>query len=235
MDGRVIVAIGGGGFSDGGPEDLAIDRHLLSLARRPHPRVCFVGTASGDAETYVAKFLDAYAGLDCRPTHLALFGRRVDDLDRFVREQDVVVVGGGSTANLLALWRLHGLDQALIRAWNEGVVLAGVSAGANCWFEQCVTDSFSQGRLDGLPDGLGLLAGSFCPHYDGEPLRRPTELELIGSGDLAPGYAVDDGAALVFAGTDLQEAVGWRPGARAFRVERAGGVAVELPLSVRML
>jgi glycosyltransferase involved in cell wall biosynthesis len=141
---------------------------------------------------------------------------------------DVVYVGGGNTANMLAIWRLHGVDEALREAWSRGFVLCGTSAGANCWFEACTTDSF--GPLAPLEDGLGLLAGSFCPHYDAEPERRPTYLRIVADGFPA-GYAADDGVALHFRGTELREAVAASAIGRAFRVG-AGG---EEALAVRAL
>lgn len=202
------------------PENLLLDEFVLSLARSEHPGVCFVPTASGDAEGYVACFYRAFATLDCRPTDLQLFQRTTSDLASFVLAQDVIYVGGGSTANLLAIWRAHGLDRILRRAWKQGVVLCGVSAGMNCWFEESVTDSFDVGRLAPLRDGLGLLKGSCCPHFDGEPQRRPAFRRLVGASELADGWAADDGAALVFTGENLTEAVASRPDVSGYRVQK---------------
>jgi len=217
---RRIVAMGGGGFSME-PENPALDAFVLSLARSSAPRVCFVPTASGDSEGYVANFYRAFAAFDCAPSDLTLFDRGVDDLEAFVLAQDVVYVGGGNTAAMLAVWRAHGLDAILRRAWAEGVVLCGISAGMNCWFEESVTDSFGT-RLAPLHDGLGLVAGSCCPHYDGEEQRRPAYRQFVASGELGAGWAADDGAALVFAGTELAEVVSSRPDAAAYRVARGG-------------
>jgi dipeptidase E len=210
--------MGGGGFSME-PENPLLDRFVLSLARSPRPRVCFVPTAAGDSDGYVASFYRAFSAFECRPADLQLFARTVSDVRAFVLEQDVVYVGGGSTANLLAVWRTHGLDRVLAEAWREGVVLCGISAGMNCWFAESVTDSFDQARLAPLKDGLGLLAGSCCPHYDGEEQRRPAYQRLVAAGELADGWAADDGAALVFAGEELEEVVSSRPNAAAYRVE----------------
>ena len=145
--------------------------------------------------------------------------------------QDVIYVGGGNTANMLAIWRLHGVDVVLREAWSRGIVLAGVSAGANCWFEACSTDSFGP-DLAPLNDGLGFLAGSFCPHYDGELLRKPTYERWVAEGVLPAGYAADDGVGLVFRGTELTEAVSEVAGGRAFRVEPSGpqALAVRRPV-----
>ena len=230
MPERHIVALGGGGFSD---DDPSLDDFILGLTRSDRPRVCFVPTATGDSESYIVRFYEAYSGRDCAPSHLTLFGtpERRHVRERLL-EQDVVYVGGGNTANMLAVWRLHGVDQALREAWEAGVVLAGASAGANCWFETSTTDSF--GPIGPLDDGLGFLAGSFCPHYDAEPDRRPTFLRLVADGFPA-GYAAEDQVALHFRGTALAEAVTSRPGGRAFRVELRGDEVVETDLDVRPL
>jgi dipeptidase E len=212
--------MGGGGFSME-PDNPLLDEFVLSLARSPRPRVCFLPTASGDADNYTMRFYQAFAALDCRPGDLRLFDRNVLDLEPFVLAQDVIYVGGGNTANLLAVWRTHGIDRLLRRAWEEGVVLCGLSAGMNCWFTQSVTDSFGVSRLAPLHDGLGLLPGSCCPHYDGQAQRRPTFHRLISAGELTDGWAADDGAALVFDGETLSEVVASRPEASGYRVSKA--------------
>jgi dipeptidase E len=224
-----VVAIGGGTFWDDGSQDPRLDAFILSLARRERPRVCFVATASGDAEGYRYRFYRAMARHDCIPADLALFPRIVDDLAAFVAEQDVFWVGGGSTANLLALWRLHGLDALLREAHANGAVLAGVSAGMNCWFEASTTDSFGLTPAP-LRDGLGLVPGSACPHYDAEPQRRPLYRSLVDEG-FPPGYAVDNDVALVFREAELVEAMTVRAGAGAYRVEPGA----ETPIQARLL
>jgi dipeptidase E len=229
-----IVGMGGGGFSEE-PDNPLLDRFVLSLARRERPRVCFVATASGDSEGYVARFYRAFAEHDCRPADLGLFDRRVGDLRRFVLEQDVVYVGGGNTASLLAVWRTHGLDSILREALDAGAVLCGVSAGMNCWFQASTTDSFGP-DLAPLHDGLGFVAASACPHYDNEAQRRPLYHRLVADGFPA-GYAADEGTALHFdAAGSLVEAVASRESARGYRVERGpDGSAVERPLPTRCL
>jgi len=233
---RTIVAMGGGGFSME-PDNPLLDDHVLSLARarrgRARPNVCFLPTATGNVEGYLAVFYAALAKR-CEATHLDLFDRKVTDLESFLLDQDAVYVGGGNTANLLAIWRVHGLDRALRQAWEAGVVLSGLSAGANCWFESATTDSF--GPLAALNDGLAIAPGSFCPHYDSEPARRPTFQRLIAEGVLPDGCAADDGAAFVFHGTELAEVVASRPGARGYRVIRGpSGEAIETELPTRYL
>ncbi len=232
MTDRHVVAMGGGGFSD---DDPRLDRYVVDLAGTSTPRVCFIPTASGDAAGYVERFEDACASRGWIPSVLTLFDRRVADVVGFLGEQDVIYVGGGNTANLLAVWRIHGVDTALRAAWEAGVVLCGVSAGANCWFEASTTDSYGIGRADALGDGLGLLAGSFCPHYDGEPERRPSFHRLVASGALPGGIACDDFAAVHFSGTQLVEAIAAEPRAGAYRVTRSGAQAVEEHLRMRVL
>jgi dipeptidase E len=230
---RHVVALGGGGFSDWAGAVTPLDRFILSLARREDPRVCFVPTASGDAALYVERFYAAFSQLPCRPSHLSLFGPPYPSLPGKLVEQDVVYVGGGSTANMLVVWRLHGVDTALREASSKGVVLAGISAGSLCWFEGGVTDSF--GALRPLPDGLGMLPGTNCPHYDSEPARRPTYQRAVGDGALAAGLAADDGVGLHFEGTELVEVVTERPGAAAYRVERDGDGVRETRIEPRVL
>jgi dipeptidase E len=234
VDRRRIVAMGGGGFSME-PDTPLLDDFVLSLARRPRPRVCFLATASGDSPTYVRDFYRAFSPRDCEASDVALFERRVADLRVFVLKQDVVYVGGGSTANMLAIWRVHGLDRVLVEAWHAGIVLCGISAGMNCWFAESVTDSFRLDALAGLKDGLGLIAASACPHYDGEPQRRPTFHRLVASGELGDGWAADEGAALVFAGERLEEVVAERRGLAGYRVERTADGASEARLPARYL
>ena len=218
--------MGGGGFS-ADPES-PLDDFMLSLSPASRPRVCLIPTPAGDSDRAVAAFFEAFARRECEPSCLRLFGtpeRPVEHLDA----QDVVYVSGGNTANALAVWRLHGVDDALRTAWERGAVLGGPSAGANCWFECSVTDSFGVG-LARLDDGLGILAGSFCPHYDGEELRRPVYRSLVDDG-FPVGYAADDEAALHFVGAELQEVVTTRDGATGYRVESGA----ERPLAARLL
>lgn len=223
---RRIAALGGGGFSME-PRNPRLDRWLLSLTGQAKPRVLFVPTASGDSKSYVQRFHRAYAKLPCEPAHLDLFRRSVKDLAKLVLAQDLIFVGGGNTANMLAVWRVHGLDRLLEKAWRQGTVLAGVSAGALCWFESGVTDSFGE-KLQPLQDGLALLPGSFCPHYDGEPGRRPAYRKHVASRTLPPGYAADDGVAVLFEGTQVADVVSSRPGVSGWRME-AGGRESALP------
>ena len=229
---KQIVALGGGGFSDGGPWS-KLDDYILGLTRKPRPRVCFLPTAGGDADSYVALFYRAFSPKDCQPSDLALFRRTVVDLRPFLLEQDVIYVGGGNTANMLAIWRSHGVDRILREAWDQGIVLAGISAGAICWFEASVTDSFGL-NLAGLRDGLGLISGSACPHYNSEERRRPVYRQLVGSG-FPPGYAIDDQVGLHFVDGELAEVVSSVEGRSAYEVRLEGAAVRERPLTPRIL
>jgi peptidase E len=201
------------------PDNPRLDRYVLSLARRSPPKICYVPTASGDSHYNIGRFYDTYTVGQCLPSHLRLFSRKVQDLRTFILDQDIVYVGGGATTYLLAIWRLAGLDAIFREAWERGVVLSGISAGALCWFEAGLTDTFGR-PLQTLRDGLGFLAGSFCPHYDGEKDRRPAFHAAVADGAIPPGMAADDGVAVVYRGTAIAEIVSSRPAARAWRVER---------------
>lgn len=226
-----IVAMGGGQW----PDD-PVYRFIFDLTGAARPKVLYVPTAVGDADRAVAAFYRSFPSHSCEPSDLGLFHRTVEDLRSFVLTQDVVFVSGGNTVNLLAIWRAHGLDEILREAWDAGVVLAGGSAGANCWFESSTTDSFLLGRADPLPDGLGLVPGSFCPHFDSEPVRRPEYHRLVGEGVLPPGIACDDLAAVHLVGTEVAEVLVSASGAGARRVEPGEhGDVIETPLETRLL
>jgi peptidase E len=215
------------------PENLALDRWLLSLTGKDRPHVLFVPTASGDSDNYVQRFFTAYTSLECQPAWLPLFHRTGDDVRPAIEEADLVFVGGGNTANMLAIWQAHGVDVALREAWEAGTVMAGVSAGAICWFEQGSTDSFGPGLAP--MDCLGWLPGSFCPHYDGEAVRRPRLHQMVAAGDLTPGLAADDGCAVLYRGTQRAEVVASRDDAVAYEVTLLGDDASERKLEARRL
>ncbi len=192
------------------------------------PRVCFVPTASGNEDWMLVRLYESFAHR-AEASHVSFNPWPRDDLREHVLAQDAVYVAGGNTANALAIWRVHGFDAVLREAWEQGVLLCGWSAGMICWFEASVTDSFGP-QLHGMRDGLGFLPGSACPHYDGEERRRPVYQELVANG-FPPGYAADDGAALHFVGTELEEVVAVSDGARAYRVEPGA----ETPIEPRLL
>jgi dipeptidase E len=229
-----IVAFGGGGFSMEWGNPL-LDQHVLALSGAKSPKVCFLPTASGDADHYVVRFYRAFPATRCQPSHISLFRREtgVGDPRAHLLAQDVIYAGGGSLVSLLGTWRAHGLDRALYDAWRSGVLLCGGSAGSLCWFSQAVS-GFHEGPPRRL-DGLGFLPFSNAVHYNDEPGRRTAFLDAVADG-MAPGYGVGDAAALHFVGTELTEVVSSRPGARARFVSADGhGSATEQELPVRYL
>jgi dipeptidase E len=220
-----ILGLGGGG--DTAEQTRALLAHAVSLTGKERPRVLHVPTAVGDADSAVVAFYERCAGLG-ELSHLKFHPWPPAGLRELALGQDAIFVGGGSTANMLAIWRVHGFDRILREAWDAGVVLFGWSAGMICWFEAGVTDSFGP-ELDGMRDGLGLLAGSACPHYDGEALRRPRYRALV-DGGFPEGIAADDGVGLHYVGGELHEVVSCRPGGAAYRVTRAGEERLEARL-----
>jgi dipeptidase E len=229
---KTIVAFGG--MRAGAGEVHPLADFILGLTGKPRARVAFLPTAMGDSDAAIVSFYNRVPAERSERSHLALFHRTERDIRRYLLSQDVVWVAGGNTANMLAIWRAHGVDLALREAWEAGVVLTGGSAGSLCWFEGGTTDSFDLNRLAPLHDGLGFLPGSHCPHYDGEAQRRPLYQRLVAEGFPA-GYAIDDDAAIRFSGTEVAEAVTARAGAGAYRVERGEHGAIETPLEARLI
>jgi peptidase E len=209
----------------GGYPDDALLEHALGLARGR--RALYVATASAENAAGTIGWYERLRGR-AELTHVSFFPWPPADLRELALAHDVILVSGGNTANALAIWRLHGFDEILREAWQEGILLTGWSAGMICWFEQGVTDSF--GPQLAAMDCLGFLPGSACPHYDGEERRRPVYTQLVADG-LQPGIAADDDVGVHFAGTELREVVTSRAGATAYRVTRDG----EQPLEARLL
>jgi peptidase E len=200
-----------------------------------HPRLCIIATAVGDSPAWLTSMYNAFSKLDMLVSHLSLFPMpNVEDVRTHLMSQDVIWVSGGSTANLLALWRLHGLDTILRECWHAGVVLMGVSAGSVCWHLGGTTDSFGL-PLRPITNGLGFLPYSNSPHHDTEPQRRPTIHRLIADGILPDGFATDNDAGLVFRGVDLHEAITEREGAKAYQLRLRGGTVEEIALPTRLL
>lgn len=228
---RQIIPIGGGGFYRDA-ENLELEKYVIRQTGVEHPRVAFVPTASGEPDHYVASFYAAFLKLGCRPSVLTFF-KRTPDLRSLLLDQDVIYVGGGNTKSLLALWRDWGVVEILREAWESGIVLTGVSAGAICWFEQGLTDSFADG-LRPL-DGLGFLAGSCCPHYDGEPLRRPSYHRLLSSGEISAGIAIEDWTGVHFKGREIFKVMSSKRGARAYSMRAVYGSVQEVALPAEFL
>lgn len=212
---KQIIALGGGGFSME-PDNPLLDNYILKQSHKNNPKICFVPTASGDSESYTSKFYHYFENLNCKTSHLSLFKPPTRDIEGFVLEKDIIYVGGGNTKNLLILWREWGLDHILRKAWEQGTVLAGISAGSICWFEEGVTDSYGD-VLEPLK-GLGFLKGSNCPHYDGESDRRPVYQSFVSEQILKPGIAADDGVAIHYINEDIDKIVSSRPNAKAYKV-----------------
>lgn len=212
-----IIAFGGGGFSME-PENPLLDRYILSQTGKERPRVCFVPTASGDSAEYIGRFYNSFNQMSCEPSHLSLFDPHTRDIEGYVMGLDVVYAGGGSTKNMVALWREWGLDAIFKKALESGVILAGLSAGAICWFDEGVTDSY-HGELSSVRC-LGYLGGSACPHYDSDERRRPAYHRMVMSREMRPGYGMDDGAAMHFIDGSLARNVSSRPDSKVYWIDR---------------
>jgi dipeptidase E len=233
LEERSIFVMGGGGFTME-PANPLLDDYVLSLATAREPRILFLPTASGDTTSQINAFKGRFHGRHCVPEALSLFRLRETPrpLEELVLEQDIVYVGGGSMRNMLAIWRAHRLDELLLDAWRAGIVLAGLSAGAMCWFQSGVT------RSSGPPEalaGLGLLEGSLSVHADGEPERLPVWLSLVRDGSLPGGWALDDGVGMLFRGRTLDRVVSSRPGAQAQRVDAIAGELVRRRVEPELL
>lgn len=230
---RTIFAMGGAEFTGLGANE-ALHDYIVGLASAPRPRICLLPTASGDPDEQIAGYYRVFTRRACDPSHVSLFrlGTEPVRLRDHLLSQDVIYVGGGSMVNLLAIWRAHGLDKLLREAWEQGTVLVGLSAGSMCWFEGGVTTGAGEPKVAG---GLGVLPGSNCVHYRAERERRTVFLRAIATGELAPGYGVDDHCGLLFRGRELEGVVSGDRSARAYRIERAAGRAHEHPLEAEIL
>jgi peptidase E len=216
-----------------------LDDYVLGLTGAARPKVCFLPSASGDADHYVVRFYRAFPASRCEASHISFFRREQgpEDLRAHLLEQDLIYVGGGSVVSLLGVWRAHGVDAILREAWQRGVVLCGLSAGSLCWFDEAVTG------FHGAPqavEGLGLLPFSNCVHYEGgsgraaRSSRRRAYHDFIRAG-MRPGYAAEDGAALHFVGTELSRVVASRPEARGYRLDAMGERVVEMRIATTFL
>jgi peptidase E len=233
--GTRILTLGGHDFTSR-PPDRAVCELILRLATERaggRPRICILPTASGDTAEQIGRFYASFGERPCEPSDISLFrlGRRPMALRDHLLAQDLIYVGGGSLLNLLAVWGAHELEAILSLAWRQGIVLAGQSAGAMCWFEEGITTSSGRPAPGA---GLGLLSGSLCVHYNDEPERRAAYLDAVGDG-MPGGYGLDDYAGLIWEGEGLPTAVTARRGARAYRVVPSDDGVVESPLPSRFL
>lgn len=206
---KQIIAIGGVGFTKKGQDEASISsdlihKYFLEQTQTRSPRICFIPTASGEDQKYIISFYQTFATYDCKPVHLSLFDPPTSDLESFILGFDAIFVGGGNTKSMLALWREWKLDHILKKAWEQGTLLGGSSAGALCWFEEGITDSIP-GPLTAI-SCLGFLKGSFCPHYDSEKERKPTYMRMLRDG-MKAGMAADDYVALHYIGDTLEKIV----------------------------
>ena len=189
MDIGQIIAIGGGGFGRN-PKHNKIEKYILSQVGKENPNIIFIPTASAEDKGYLVNFYSCFSKLDCNPSHITFF-QRTPRLESLINKADIIYVGGGNTKSMLAVWREWKLDKLLLKAYKRGVVMSGVSAGAICWFEQGVTDSWAS-NLNPM-ECLGFLSGMACPHYQEEKDRRPSVHEMLKKEIAMPGYAIDGG------------------------------------------
>jgi len=211
---RQIIALGGGGFSME-PENPLLDHYILQQSDKQLPKICFIGTASGDSIDYIERFYKSFKEKNCVPNHLSLFKGNTDKIEAFILQQDIIYVGGGNTRNMLVLWKEWGLDEILIKAYKNGTILSGLSAGAMCWFEEGLTDSVPN-QLNKL-DCLSILPGSNCPHFDGESERQNIYKDKIRNGEMKNGFACDDGVGLHFINEDLKAVISSRATGYAYK------------------
>ena len=224
---RQIIAIGGGGFGRNPGEGL-IENYILNQSNSKNPNICFIPTATGDNEAYKNNYYATFTKLDCNPIHLDFF-KRTPDLKELINEQDIIFVGGGNTKSMLAVWKDWGLDLILHEAYKNGVVMSGVSAGAICWFEQGITDSWSEDLK--VMDCLGFVKGACCPHYDEEPQRKPSLDKFISEKALQSCYAIDGGCALHIEDEKELISVVFSKNKNSFLVELKDNKVAEKPYS----
>ena len=224
---KQIIAIGGGGFGRTPGEGL-IEKYILDQSEKEVPNICFIPTATGDNEAYKVNYYSTFSKLDCSPSHLDFF-KRTPDLKELILKQDVIFVGGGNTKSMLAVWKDWGLDLLLKEAYEKGVIMSGVSAGAICWFDQGITDSWAEDLK--VMDCLGFIEGACCPHYDEEPQRKPSLNKFITEKVLKSCYAVDGGCALHIEDEKEFKSVVFSENKNSFLVEMKDNKVAEKPYS----
>ena len=228
MFSKNIVAIGGGGFGRS-LGNLKIEKYIVSLVNKKVPKICFIPTASGDNDLYKLNFYRAFSKLNCETSHIDFFSR-TEELEEKILSQDIVYVGGGNTKSMLAVWREWNLDKYLLKAYNKGTVLAGVSAGAICWFDQGITDSWASSL--NVIDCLGLIPGTCCPHYDSEKDRKPSVHKFIKGGKIKFTYAIEDGAAMHFIENKPFKNISFFKDSKVYNVKEKNGQIVDEPLDM---
>ena len=229
---KQIIAMGGGGFTME-PDNPLLDQYILNQSSKKKPKICFVPTASGDQAEYIQSFYRTFEKMDCQPMHLSFFEANFENLEEYILQQDIIYIGGGSTRNMLLIWENWGMGEVLKKAYENGIILAGISAGSNCLFEEAVTDPLNASLY--MLNGLGLLKGSYCPHYDGEEKRRPSYHQMILRGDIQEGYGVDDSAALHFIDGSLHKSVSSTISTKAYTVKKENCIIIEKPIDTIFL
>ena len=229
---KQIIAIGGGGFGRN-PGDGVIEQYILDQTGKEKPNICFIPTATGDNEAYKVNYYSTFSKLNCNPIHLDFF-KRTPDLEQLIPQQDAIFVGGGNTKSMLAVWKDWNLDKLLKDAYEKGVVMSGVSAGANCWFERAVVDSWEKDLR--VIDCMGFVKGNCCPHYDEEPQRRPAVKKFLKDGIMESCYSVEGNCALHIKNDDEYLSVDFGKEKNAYIVSMDGDKVKEVAfnrLSIR--
>ena len=226
-----IIAIGGGGFGRN-PNHNKIEKYILGQSNKANPNIVFIPTASAEDKSYIVNFYSCFSKLECRPSHINFF-QRTPRLNSIINQADIIYVGGGNTKSMLAVWREWNLDRLLEKAYKNGKILCGVSAGAICWFEQGITDSWAS-NLNTM-DCLGFVGGMACPHYQEEKDRRPTVHKMLKQGNCMPGYAIDGGAAIHFKNGDYHASIQFYPVSRVYHVSVVDGNINEEKMEMTIL
>ena len=222
---KQIIAIGGGGFGRN-PNQRIIEKYIIDQSSVSKPNILFIPTASAEDKSYTVNFYSCFNGLNCNPSHLNLF-QRTPRIEGLINKADIIYVGGGNTKSMLAVWKEWKLDKLLIKAYSKGTVLAGVSAGAICWFDTGITDSWAS-NLNYI-DCLGILPGSCCPHYDSEKDRRPSVHKFIEHGKIKSVYAIEDGAAIHFVDDAPYKNLSFFKDSKVFFVDKKNSIIQEKP------
>jgi aminopeptidase N len=228
---RQVIAIGGGGFGRT-QESHLIEQYILDQSIREKPNICFIPTATGDLDPYVVNFYTVFSKLNCNPSHISFFKRTID-LEEHILNQDVIFVGGGNTKSMLAVWKDWGLDLILKKAYDQGAVMSGVSAGAICWFEQGLTDSWAS-ELKMMPC-MNFISGNCAPHYDEEPQRRPATKKLLQDNAISFMYGIEGGAALHFINEQPEKTVRFQKNKHSYNVTLKDSTVSEKPYPIKEL
>ena len=228
---KQIICIGGGGFGRN-PKQRIIEKYIIDQSNTSTPKVLFIPTASAEDKSYIVNFYSCFSELNCSPSHINFF-QRTPRIEGIINKADVIYVGGGNTKSMLAVWKEWKLDKLLMKAYNRGTVLSGVSAGAICWFDTGITDSWASNL--NVIDCMGILSGSCCPHYNSEQDRRPSVHKFIKDKKLSSVYAIEDGAAMHFKNDNPYKNLSFIKDSKVFMVEENGGVIKEKPQNMNSL